>query len=91
LITLLFNSLNFSATEEFYTGAVYVHTDMALVFCSRPLMDSFANARHIFLDGTFQTVPTGFVGTDPGPAKEVPRTTKRGRQVKPRRRLVEED
>jgi hypothetical protein len=25
------------------------------------------------------------VGTDPGPAKEVPRTTKRGRQVKPRR------
>ena len=33
---------------------------MALVFLSRPLMDSFANARPIFLDGTFQTVPTGF-------------------------------
>ena len=31
------------------------------------------------------------VGTDPGPAQEVPRTTKRGRQVKPRRRLVEGD
>ncbi len=31
------------------------------------------------------------VGTDPGPVVEVPRTTKRGRQVKPRRRLDEED
>jgi hypothetical protein len=59
LDNLLFTRLNFSGNEEFFAGAVYVQTDMALVFLSRPLMDSFANARQFFLDGTFQTVPIG--------------------------------
>ena len=40
---------------------------------------------------TNRPVFVALVGTDPGPAQQVPRTTKRGRQVKPRRRLVEED
>jgi hypothetical protein len=33
---------------------------MALIFISRPMMEAFADSKHVFIDGTFQTVPKYF-------------------------------
>ena len=52
--------LNFAGEEEFFAGRVTTETDMVLIFISRSMIEVFADSKHVFIDGTFQTVPKYF-------------------------------
>ena len=57
---IFFLRLNFAGEEEFFAGRVTTETDMALIFISRSMIEVFADSKHVFIDGTFQTVPKYF-------------------------------
>jgi hypothetical protein len=81
--------------QRLYPTEVQVEDDMPIEAPDQPHEEQDVGVAQPGPVPTVAAVPgaatTGeSVGTDPGPAQAVPRTTKRGRQVRPRRRLVEE-
>ena len=51
---------NLDGTSEFFTGAVSTECGSALIFVSKPLLPTFTETKHVFVDNTFLTVPTMF-------------------------------
>jgi len=56
----IFLRFNLDGTSEFFTGTVSTESGSALIFVSKPLLPAFSETKHVFVDGTFRTVPTMF-------------------------------